>query len=318
MISGIHHITALASDPQRNLAFYTSVLGLRLVKRTVNFDDPGTYHLYFGDRLGRPGTILTFFPWPGARRGARGVGQAVVASLSVPRGGLDFWRQHLRRQGVTTTDVEERFGNQCLTLLDPDGMKLELVEDASADARSDWRVADIPRTAAIRGIHGITLLERDAEATSSFLTSQLGFSIDETDGSTRRHLVADDGLGRRVDVVADPEGTYGQIAAGSIHHVAWRVPDDAQQQNWRQQLMADGAHVSPVMDRQYFHSIYFREPGGVLFEIATDVPGFAVDEEEESLGEALRLPPWLEGERDSIASSLPPLELDQRAVEEPA
>jgi len=303
-IEGIHHITAIARDPQANLDFYAGVLGLRLVKKTVNFDDPGTYHFYYGDEQGAPGTILTFFPWPMARLGSRGAGQATVTSFSVPQGSLGWWAKHLERYGVPVEKPHERFDEGVISMLDPDGMVLEIVERAD-DQRAPWEGGPVPAEHAIRGFDGVTLAEWNPEVTSRLLTETMGFRPAGEHRDRFRFEVGAGGPGNRVDVVAQPDAPRGHVSAGSVHHVAWRTPDDAQQSAWREDLVGRGLHVSPILDRQYFHSIYFREPGGVLFEIATDAPGFTADESVRDLGSGLKLPPWLETERPKIESILP-------------
>ncbi|MFP3941752.1 MAG: ring-cleaving dioxygenase [Thermoanaerobaculia bacterium] len=307
-IAGIHHVTAIATDPRRTLDFYTRVLGLRLVKRTVNFDDPGTYHLYFGDDLGRPGTVLTFFPWPLARRGIRGVGQATATAFSVPAGSLGFWQERLRGEGVAVEEPAERFGGEeGFAFQDPDGLKLELVAHEGADERPGWGRGPLPAEHAIRGFHSVTLSEQGYQATAELLTQVLGFRLVAEEGSRSRFEAGDGGPGARVDVHCAPSAPFGRVAAGSVHHVAWRVADEEAQAAWRERLAARGLNVTPVLDRQYFRSIYFREPGGVLFEIATDRPGFTLDESPDALGEALKLPPWLEPRRAEIEDALPEL-----------
>ena len=307
-ITGIHHITAIARDPQANLDFYTGVLGLRLVKKTINFDDPGTYHFYYGDEQGRPGTILTFFPWPMARRGSHGAGQATVTSFSVPEGSLGWWQERLGRLGVAFEEPRQRFDEEVLTLLDPDGLKLELVARAG-DSREPWLAGPVPTEHAIRGFDGVTLTEWNPEVTARVLDGILGFRAAGEERDRFRFEVGAGGPGARVDIVARPDAPRGHVAAGTVHHVAWRTPDDDQQKAWHEELTELGFHVSPIMDRQYFHSIYFREPGGVLFEIATDPPGFTFDETVEELGSGLRLPPWLEPERKQIETILPVVEV---------
>jgi glyoxalase family protein len=306
-ISGIHHVTAIATDPQANVDFYSQVLGLRLVKRTVNFDDPGAYHLYFGDTPGRPGTIMTFFPWPGARRGRRGVGQATVTGFSIPVDAIGYWSDRLRQLGVDHQSATRRLDEEVLTVLDPDGLMLELVARGSEDGREPWLDGPIPPAHAIRGFSGVTLEQRALAPTASLLKDVLGFSIVASSGSRMRLAAHDAGRASVVDVVERDDAPAGLVAAGTVHHVAWRVPDDDAQASWRPRLVEAGVGVTPVQDRCYFRSIYFREPGGVLFEIATDGPGFAVDETLERLGEELRLPPWLEPQRERIVRTLPPL-----------
>ena len=307
-LTGIHHVTAIASNPQRNLDFYVGVLGLRLVKRTVNFDDPSSYHFYYGDGLGRPGTLLTFFAWPGGRRGRRGLGQVPAATLSIGSNSLDFWRERLESHGVTVEDRPERFGETALAFDDLDGMRIELVAD-SGDARTGWYGGSVPAEHAIRGLHSVTLPERSPDRTIPLITGVLGFrSIAAEDGWTR-YAVGETGSGAFADLQDAPTLSPGQISVGSIHHVAWRTPDDAGQEAWLAKLVGLDYGVSPVMDRDYFHSIYFREPGGILFEIATDAPGFAIDETTDALGTSLRLPAQYEPMRPQIECTLPPIHL---------
>jgi glyoxalase family protein len=308
-IRGIHHVTAIASDPQRNLDFYTEVLGLRLVKRTVNFDDPGTYHFYFADEVGTPGTILTFFPWPGVARGSLGAGQVEVTSFSVPEASLKFWEQRLLAAGTPAERSGKRFGEEVLTFADPDGLRLELVAHPGAAGLSKaWTKGSVPAEHAIRGFYSVTLYEKKLEVTAGVLET-MGFRKIAEEGNRFRFDVGDVGAGARADVLAVPEAPHGHVAGGSVHHVAWRVTDDASQKSWRNRLIDNRLNVTAVMDRCYFHSIYFLEPGGVLFELATDPPGFAIDEPVETLGETLKLPPWLEVRRDRIEKVLPPIQL---------
>jgi glyoxalase family protein len=308
-ILGIHHVTAIATVPQVNLDFYAGVLGLRLVKRTVNFDDPGTYHLYYGDGEGRPGTIMTFFPWPLARRGSRGSGQVTVTAFSVPEGSLGWWRERLAGEGVIADDPIARFDEEVMTLLDPDGLMLELVAHAGASDLPPWREGPVPEERSVRGLRGVTLAERQPEVTAELLVESLGLRPAGEWRQRQRFVAAGAaGAGARVDVLATPELGHGRISAGTVHHVALRAADEAQQLAWRERLLARGLEVTPVLDRQYFRSIYFREPGGVLFEIATDAPGFAADEPVASLGAELKLPPWLEPRRAELEATLPPLQ----------
>ena len=309
-IVGLHHVTAIASDPQRNLDFYTEVLGLRFVKRTVNFDDPGTYHFYFGDDTGTPGTILTFFPCPHARRGHAGAGEVTHTAFSIPQGSISYWETRLRDKGVIVERSGSRFNGseEVLTLADPDGMKIELVAHAEPPAITPSRYADVPAEHALRGFFGVTLLERDLEKTEATL-KMLGFEPSATDGNRTRFVSpAGNLLGNHVDVVVDPNANYGRPGAGSVHHIAYRAKDDAAQLVWLEEIKKH-LQVTPVQDRTYFHSIYFREPGGVLFELATDPPGFGLDEPAETLGEALRIPAWLEPHRAAIEARLLPIEL---------
>ena len=306
--AGIHHVTAIAEDPQENVDFYEGVLGLRLVKRTVNFADPGSYHLYYGDAAGNPGTIMTFFTWPGAPRGRIGTGQVSATSFAVPQDSLGYWVERLLQHGVRFDQPVRRFDETVLAISDPDGLAVELVARTGTMGGEVWEQSPIPPEHAIRGISGVTLSERSAEVAENVLTNLLGFErIDEEDGRAR-YLTAGSG-GSFADVLALPEGAAGQTAVGTVHHVAWRAPDEETQEAWREELAERGLHVTPVLDRNYFRSIYFREPGGVLFEIATDPPGFAVDEDPDHLGENLKLPPWLEEERDRIEKFLPPIHL---------
>jgi len=309
-IVGLHHVTAIASDPQRNLDFYTEVLGLRFVKRTVNFDDPGTYHFYFGDDTGTPGTILTFFPWPHARRGHAGAGEVTHTAFSIPQGSISYWETRLRDKGVIVERTGSRFNGaeEVLTLADPDGMKIELVAHAEPPAITPSRYADVPAEHALRGFFGVTLLERDLAKTDATL-KMLGFEPSASDGNRTRFVSpAGNSLGNHIDVVVDPNASYGHPGAGSVHHIAYRAKDDAAQLAWLEEIKKH-LEVTPVQDRTYFHSIYFREPGGVLFELATDPPGFGLDEPAETLGEALRIPAWLEPHRTAIEARLLPIEL---------
>ncbi len=287
------------------------ILGLRLVKQTVNYDDPGTYHLYFGDELGRPGTLLTFFPWPGAPRGRHGAGQATVVSFSVPPESLGFWEDSLRSHDVAVTRRESPFDEPILEFSDPDGLQLELVADPRTDLGHPWTAASVPVSQAIRGFHSVALLERAYDDTEALLTGVMGFGLVKAVGHRRRYAVGDGGLATWVDIVSAPDAPPGHVAVGTVHHVAWRTATDEAQQRWRQRLVKAYLGVTPVLDRQYFRSIYFREPGGVLFEIATDPPGFTVDEAPDALGAGLRLPPWLEPRRQALEAHLPALRLPQ-------
>lgn len=307
-ILGIHHVTAIASDPQRNLDFYIELLGLRFIKRTVNFDDPGTYHFYFGDEVGTPGTILTFFPWPGAARGSAGVGQVTVTAFSVPAQSLSYWERRLTSAGIPVEASGKRLDEEVLTFADPDGLKLEIVGHASPREVQAWTGAEIPAEHAIRGFHSVTLSEQGFESTAETLLT-MGFRKVAESGNRFRFEAGDGGDGTRVDVLCLAEGRYGRVAAGSVHHVAFRVADDESQKEWRERLIRQKLDVTPVLDRNYFHSVYFREPGGVLFELATDPPGFAIDEPVESLGEELKLPKGLERYRAEIERALPPITL---------
>jgi glyoxalase family protein len=285
-IPGIHHVTAIASDAQRNLDFYTQALGLRLVKLTVNFDDPGTYHFYFGDEAGRPGSILTFFPWAGATPGRRGSGEAATVSFAVPS--LQGWAERLPPSRTGT-----RFGQDYLSFADPDGMVVELIATGGAGS-------------AITGFHGVTLSESRLEPTRKLLTETFGYELAGQEENRARFVGS---AGNTVDLLVQPDLKRGVQGAGSVHHVAFRAETDEIQKAWLLELAKQGYHTTPVLDRQYFHSIYFREPGGALFEIATDPPGFATDETLEELGTQLKLPPWLEPRRREIESLVPELKL---------
>jgi glyoxalase family protein len=312
-LHGIHHITAIATDPQRNLDFYTQVLGLRLVKRTVNFDDPGSYHLYFGDGMGAPGTIITFFPWPGARRGSRGTGQVVATSFAIPSGAGDYWKTRLKEHNVFCEQTPARFGDLVLRLADPDGLLLELVESNHLEDVSFDFQNDVPREFAVRGFHAPTLELQNVKLTEELLTGVFGFEMIAGEKSRRRFSLDPQSSNRQLDLLERPDGSFGNIAAGTVHHIAFRAANDEEQRQWREILANLGFGVTPVIDRQYFHSIYFREPGGILFEIATDAPGFAVDEPFDRLGEELKLPPQFESHRATIEGALPPLSLIQKS-----
>jgi predicted esterase/catechol 2,3-dioxygenase-like lactoylglutathione lyase family enzyme len=305
-VLGIHHVTAIASDPQRNLDFYVGLLGLRLVKRTVNFDDPETYHLYFGDEVGNPGSIMTFFPWPGARPGRQGTGQVAVTAFAVLPRALGFWVERLVRHGIKYDGPAK----QVISFKDHDGLMLEIVADAGAEARPAWGEAPgIPPEHAIHGFHGVTIWAERGDDTERVLVDTLGFRPVREDGTTRRFAVGDGGPGTVVDVRSVGGFVRGAGGAGTVHHVAWRVADDATQLQMRDRVTQAGLDPTPVIDRNYFHSVYFREPGGVLFELATDPPGFAIDEPVTALGQRLMLPRQYEAHRPAIEAVLPPIHL---------
>jgi len=308
-IKGLHHVTAVAGDPQQNIDFYRNVLGQRLVKRTVNFDSPDTYHFYFGDETGSPGGILTFFAWPGMRRGVRGNGETNAVAYNIPAGSLEFWQAHLHQHGISVDSVERRFGDKVLPFLDPDGMHVELVESAAAAPVRYWQEGPIPRSRAVLGFHSVTLWVDRVESTADLLTRHMGYAALGQEGQ-RYRFVGDPGAsGNVVDLVHRPGESRAAFGVGSIHHIAFRVPQDEQQLEYQQAIRQAGFRVTDVMDRNYFHSIYFREHAGVLFEIATDTPGFAIDEPVESLGETLKLPEWYEPDRSAIEQSLLPITL---------
>ncbi|MEC3891430.1 ring-cleaving dioxygenase [Nocardiopsis sp. LDBS1602] len=305
--SGIHHVTAIASDPQANADFYLNALGMRMVKRTVNFDAPQTYHFYYGDRAGNPGTIMTFFPWPDAPKGKIGAGQATTTTFSVPEGSLGWWADHLASLNVPTTRPAERGQEDVLALRDPDGLLIELAASADFHDTDPWDGGGVPAEHAIRGIRAVTLTEQDLDGTAAMLGDTLGFRL-ESEGGGRMRFRTDEsgqGVGTIVDVVGDPSAERGVVAAGTVHHVAYRAPDTPVQDAWRRSLAEDGVGVTEIRDRTYFTSIYFREPGGVLLEIATDGPGFDYDEPLLDLGRSLKLPPWLEPDHERIAANLP-------------
>ena len=310
-LHGIHHITAIASDPQRNLDFYTELLGLRLVKRTVNFDDPSAYHFYFGDRIGTPGTILTFFPWPGARRGSRGTGQVVATSFAMVRSALDFWVDRLQKWHVAAEKIPDRFGEAVLRFSDPDGLLIELITSEHRNVLVPGDDSLVSGELALQGFHAPTLELQRADLSVQLLTEVFGFELTAEEGNRKRFAVDPKMPNKQIDVVERPDGSFGHIAAGTVHHIAFRAANDDEHQGWRDKLDGLGFNVTPVIDRQYFHSIYFREPGGVLFEIATDAPGFSIDEPVEKLGETLKLPPQYEAHRAEIERSLPPITLEQ-------
>ncbi len=306
---GIHHITAIATDPQRNLDFYTRLLGLRFVKRTVNFDDPQTYHFYFGDRMGKPGTVITFFPWPGARRGSRGNGQVVAAGFAVPRDAIDYWKSRFKDHGVFCEETSPRFGDTVLRFTDADGLMLELVGSVRLNDVDLNFEGEVPREFALRGFHAPSLEVEKADAPELLLTETLGFEFVEQENQRRRFSLNTELTSATIDLIERPGGGFGHVAAGTVHHIAFRAATDKEQVAWRKKIIDLGLVVTPVIDRQYFHSIYFREPGGILFEIATESPGFAVDEPVEHLGENLELPPQYEPIRAELEASLPPIRL---------
>jgi glyoxalase family protein len=313
-MAGIHHVTAISGKAAHNLEFYKHVIGLRFVKKTVNFDDPGTYHLYYGDRVGHPGTILTFFPWEHAAPGRAGVGLTQQTAFRIPVGSIGYWTHRLVEKGVAHQQPERRFGEQVLSFGDPDGMSLALVGVTGAEAEPAWDGEGVPAEHAIRGFHGVTLMIEDGARTAAILRDVLGFKKAGQDGTLAR-FTADATVGGIVDIREAKGFLRGHLGRGSVHHIAFRAADDATQAAMARKLETEhGLHPTPQLDRQYFRSVYFREPGGILFEIATDAPGFAVDEPVESLGEHLKLPPFLEARRKEIEAVLPALD----AAEQPA
>jgi glyoxalase family protein len=313
-IPGLHHVTAIASDPQRNLDFYVGLLGLRFVKRTVNFDDPGSYHFYFGDNRGTPGTILTFFPWPGARRGSRGSGQVEATAFAISPDSIAYWLERLKQHHVTAEKTSTRFGEEVIRLLDPDGLLIELIASRSHGSVEPWADSPVAAEHALRGFHSVSAALEGYEGTARLLTESFGYRLFDESGNRFRFASADSNAsGRIIDLVCEPDAAMGRVAAGSVHHIAFRAKDQAEQLQWREHLVDLGYDVTPVVDRTYFHSIYFREPGGVLFEIATEPPGFTLDEKVEELGTHLRLPPWMEPARSQIEQSLPPIHVPAKS-----
>lgn len=310
--AGIHHITSFVRDPQRNVDFYAGVLGLRLVKKTINFDAPEVYHLYFGNELGSPGTAVTFFPAPGSRAGRVGGGQVGYTTYAVPVGTFDFWENRLAKFGVAT-ERSERFGETYLRFQDPDGLLLEIVEREEGRL-SQWSFGGVPAEKAIKGFGGALPYSTAPEKTMDVMQHVLGLEkIAEENGLVRFHAKGD--IGNVIDINAEPM-PWGAGGAGTVHHIAWRARNDEDHRVWRERVERNGLHPTPFVDRQYFHAIYFREAGGILFEIATDTPGFDNDEPFEALGEKLMLPEWYEQHRDTIESNLLPIEV--RVLEEDA
>jgi len=306
-VNGLHHITAISGNAQENVDFYTGVLGMRLVKKSVNQDDPGTYHLFYADAAGHPGTDLTFFPWERMAPPLMGHGLAVEVQLEVPEGSLDFWGQRLEKYGARLSRIETRFGCQVLPLVDPHGMPVALVARQTSRAFEPWTGSAVPVERQVRGLFGARLWERDAGATASFIQTYLGFErLAEEDGWTRYGFRNAAGA---VDIRETPSERRGRWGIGAVHHLAWRVDDDQHQMMVREQVEEGGANATPVIDRFWFKSVYFKEPGGVLFELATDGPGFAVDEDPAHLGESLVLPPFLQPYREKIEAALPEITL---------
>ena len=312
---GIHHITAIAGDPQRNLDFYAGTIGLRLVKLTVNFDDPARYHFYYGAELGHPGSLLTFFPWPGGRPGRQGTGQAATVALAIPPASLGFWVERLLSHGVKYEGPIRRFDEQVLSLTDPDGLLLELVASPRVSTTPTWAEGPTPPEHAIRGLYGTTVWEDGETGSAEFLTRTMGFEPAGEEGSLLRFQSANSGVGTVVNLRRAQGFWRGAVGVGTVHHVAFRAPSDEAQLEKRAEIEGQGRDITPVIDRQYFHSVYFREPGGVLFEIATDPPGFTIDEPPAELGTHLKLPPMYEPAREQIERALPQIRLPQSAAE---
>ena len=308
-IRGLHHVTAISGPAQENLDFYAGILGMRLVKKSVNQDDRGTYHLFYADAEGHPGTDLTFFPWAQLAPSRDGHGLSTEVSLAVPPGSLGFWAGRLQRYGVKVGNAETRFGEHVLPMMDPHGLRVALVESASSLGRpfTPWEGGPVPVEQQIRGLESARLSEAKLDETTSFLESAMGFRHLGTENGWLRYGLGEGTSGQYVDVRELPGARRGAWGTGSIHHIAWRVDDDAHEAEVRQSVASGGAHPTPVIDRFWFKSVYFREPGGVLFELATDGPGFAVDEDPAHLGETLVLPPWLESDRAAIEAAVPKL-----------
>ena len=306
-ILGLHHITAIAGDAQRNYDFYTKVLGLRMVKKTVNFDDPKTYHFYFGDRVGNPGTILTFFPWQGVRAGKAGVGMATEIGYAVPSGSLEFWKERFEKLEVNHGDISQKFGEDFLPFKDPDGLNLELIVPDSNDDRKGFETSDVKSQSAIKGFHNVTLSLWNIQPTAKVLTDIFGYKFSVQEGNLYRFRTTSVDTAAIVDLLEKPDGERGVNAGGTNHHVAFRVKDEETLMFYREKVLQSGLHITEKINRDYFFSLYFREPGGVLFEIATDNPGFATDETVEELGSKLQLPERYRGARAEIKSALPQL-----------
>lgn len=307
-ILGIHHITAIASSAKKNLDFYTKVLGLRLLKKTVNFDDPGTYHLYYGDEAGSPGTILTFFPYETARRGKAGTGMATHIGYAVPDGSFDFWMKRFEEHGVSFGRPSEKFGEQYLSFQDPDGLMLELVIPKNADNRKPWETDEVKADVATKGFHNVTLTLREANKTAAILTDIFGYKLQDQTGSQYRYSTDAVNGANIIDLVENPNVGRGEGGAGTNHHIAFRVKDEEVLMKFREKVLSKGFNITEKIDRNYFYSLYFREPNGVLFEIATDNPGFAIDEPIAELGQKLLLPPQYEPQRAQIEAVLPKLD----------
>lgn len=312
-ILGLHHITAIAGEARRNFNFYTRIMGLRLVKKTVNFDDPHTYHFYYGDQVGNPGTILTFFPWEGIQTGRRGARQATEIGYSVPENSFDFWLKRFETHNVIYNKVSEKFGEPYLTFLDPDGLKLELIASKVPDLRVPWETNEISAAYATKGFHTITITTNQMQPTADVLTNIFGYRLLESHVNRFRFVTDTVENANLVDLVEVPGEGAGHVAGGSVHHVAFRVKDEETLMRFREKIEAAGLTITEKIDRNYFYSLYFREPGGVLFEIATDNPGFTIDEPVSELGKGLKLPEQYEKHREEISAQLPKLEEDVQA-----
>lgn len=306
-ILGLHHITAIAGDAQRNYDFYTKTLGLRMVKKTVNFDDPQTYHFYFGDKVGTPGSILTFFPWTNVRQGKDGAGMATEIGYSVPKGSLEFWKDRFEEKNVRHYQITEQFGERKLPFQDPDGLKLSLIETEHKDERKGFETAEVKANVALKGFHTVTLSLNNNAATAEILTEVFGYKKVTSEGNLTRYKTNTVENAAIVDLLEMPDLPRGLNAGGTNHHVAFRVKDEETLMEMREKVLKKGLQITEKINRDYFFSLYFREPGGVLFEIATDNPGFTTDETVEELGSSLQLPDRYKGAREQIEKALPEL-----------
>src|SRR6266540_5925333 len=310
-VHGIHHVTAVAGDAQQNLNFYVGVMGMRMVKKTVNHDAPHIYHLFYADGAGTPGTDITFFPWPdiGPTPGRVGIGLTVEVPFAIPRGSMSYWRERLGRLGVQHGEIETRFGEPTLPFSDPDGLRLALVETANPRQVVPWDASPVPATHQVRGMHYVRMWQRELAPTRQLLTEQMGFTLIGIEDGWQRYGVEGGGSGKLIDVKELPNERRGVVGAGTVHHVAWRVTNDSEEMALHDAVETIGLHPTPQIDRFWFRSVYFKEPGGALFELATDGPGFERDEDPAHLGEQLILAPWLEQRRAEIEAVLTPLEL---------
>lgn len=307
-ILGLHHITAIAGNAKRNYEFYTKILGLRFIKKTVNFDDPGTYHFYFGDEAGTPGTILTFFPWEGITKGKKGTGMATEIGYSVPGKSLDFWSDRFKKNNIKINGTGKRFDEQFLSFEDPDGLPLTLIIPQSTDNRKPWETDEVKAPVATRGFHSISLNLRSVTDTAKVLTDILGYKLSGQEGNRYRYVTDAVENASIIDLLETPQDARAINAGGTIHHIAFRVKDEAVLMDFREKVVRNSLSITPKIDRNYFFSLYFREPGGVLFELATDNPGFTVDEPLHELGKHLKLPAQYESNRAEIEKALPVVE----------
>ena len=313
-ILGIHHITAMASDAQRNIDFYVSILGLRFVKKSINQDAPDVYHLYYGDEVGSPGTAMTFFPFGRSARGTRGNGEISRVGFAVPIPSINFWINHLSKNGISFSGPERKYENDIISFLDPDGMMIELVFSDKQVLKFPWKQGPIPVEHAIRNFFGVTMNLASIEDSAAVLNNVLGFHSVFQNGNTHRFLIGKGSDEAAIDIIVNPNIPFARQSAGSVHHIAWRVKDFAAHEEWQHHIEQSGLSPTEVIDRFYFHSIYFREPGGILYEIASDNPGFQVDETLEELGIHLMLPPWYEIHREKIERALSPISIPANSI----